>query len=138
MKQHRAFSTLKLGCKLSSVVPIQARQRACLRLFTPPGPHHLHVNTHRPFLPSTARQSRRHLTFTMYWGDDWPRKADGNEYGDDELVAALSGGGNPFKKQWDVQQLTSEVEQHFNTRVVGIHHITKGSYNYVSLEFDQH
>jgi hypothetical protein len=74
----------------------------------------------------------------MYWGDDWPRKADGNEYGDDELVAALSGGGNPFKKQWDVQQLTSEVEQHFNTRVVGFHHITKGSNNYVSLEFDQH
>ena len=51
----------------------------------------------------------------MYYGDDWPLKADGNEYGDDELIALLRSGGNPVKGQWDVRQLTNEVEQHVNT-----------------------
>jgi hypothetical protein len=68
----------------------------------------------------------------MYYGDDWPLKADGKEYGDDELIALLRGGGNPVKGQWDVRQLTNEVEQHVNTGVVKFQHVTKGSNNYVS------
>jgi hypothetical protein len=120
------------------VVTFQARQRTCKRqrLFTPPSPHHLHVRTHirRPFLPSIERQKYQHLAFTMAWRDDWPRKADGNEYGDGELAALLRSGGNLFKEQWDVWQLTHEVEQHVNTRFVSIQHIAKGSNNYVSRE----
>lgn len=68
----------------------------------------------------------------MYYRDDWPRKADGNEYGYDEMIALLGSGGNPFEGQWDVQQLTNEVEQHANTRVVGIQDITNGANSYVS------
>jgi hypothetical protein len=72
------------------------------------------------------------MAFTVYYIDDWPRKADGNEYDDDELIALLRNGGNPFREQWDVQQLTNEVEHHVNTRVVGIQDFAKGSNNYVS------
>jgi hypothetical protein len=72
------------------------------------------------------------MAFTVYYIDDWPRKVDGNEYGDDELIALLRNGGNPFREQWDVQQLTNEVEHHVNTRVVGIQDFAKGSNNYVS------
>jgi hypothetical protein len=68
----------------------------------------------------------------MYYVDDWPRKADGNVYGDDELIALLRSGDNPFREHWDVQQLTNEVEQHVSTRVAGIQQLTKGSNNYVS------
>jgi hypothetical protein len=39
------------------------------------------------------------MAFTVYYIDDWPRKADGNEYGDDELIALLRNGGNPFREQ---------------------------------------
>jgi len=92
---------------------------------------YLHANTHHPSLPSIARPGNQHPAFTMYYRDDWPRKADGNEYGDDELVTLLRSGSNPFKEQWDVQQMTNEVEQHVNTRVVGIQHVTKGANAYV-------
>jgi hypothetical protein len=68
----------------------------------------------------------------MYYCDDWPRKVDGNEYGYDEMIVLLRSGGNPFKGQWDVQQLTNKVEQHVNTRVVGIQHIINGTNSYVS------
>jgi hypothetical protein len=68
----------------------------------------------------------------MYYCDDWPRKADGDKYGYDEMIALLSSGGNPFKGQWDIQQLTNEVEQHVNTRVVGIQHIANGANSYGS------
>ena len=72
----------------------------------------------------------------MYYCDDWPRKAGDNEYGDDELNALLRNGDNPFKEQWDVQQLTNEVKQHVNTKVGSIQVIAKGSNNYVSRELD--
>jgi len=72
----------------------------------------------------------------MGWRDNWPRKADGNEYGDDEVIALLRSGGNPFKGQWDVQQLTNEVEQHVNTKVIGIQTIANSSNNYVSRELN--
>ena len=104
---------------------------ASVCLCTLPSPHHLYVHTRRQFLPSITRQRYQHLASTMYYVDDWPRKGDGNEYGDDELIALLRSGGNPFKEQWDLQQLTNEVEQHVNTRVVGIQDFAKGSNNYV-------
>ena len=72
-----------------------------------------------------------------HWRDEWPSHA-GVVYDGRGLLELLGQSRNPFRGQWDPQQLVNEVEEHVEGRIVEIPFIAKGSNNFVSRSTGYH
>lgn len=66
----------------------------------------------------------------MYYGDDWPKMADGSDFDGQYLFRLLKEGQSPFRAAWDVNLLLEEIEQNLNAKVTGIPLVSKGANQY--------
>ncbi|GAM89005.1 hypothetical protein ANO11243_070390 [Dothideomycetidae sp. 11243] len=69
----------------------------------------------------------------MYYGDDWPKMADGSDFDGQYLFRLLKEGQSPFRAAWDVNLLLEEIEQNLNAKVTGIPLVSKGANQYIEI-----